>query len=823
MRKLILLVLVFFISCQQKERKTSGLLGYVPKEAFSIVQINDLTSFKNNLRNNDFLAQFINTPIYSDFNDFISRLNYIETNKEILLCFNEVGKDNFEYTLISEKTEGFFKKDSLQDVVSERYKYENRSLDEITLKGQTSYHTELEGVTIISSSKLVIENIIRQKQSSTFEPDTSLKKIFASANENSAASIFIDSKRSNSFLKYLFPQKDFINDASLSSWIGVDTNIEQQSIRLNGIAISQDSLGSIISVFENSKAAENSLAKITPLNAKGVLSFSYSNWEDLSKELKTYNKDKVVSKTIPQIMPFSDETGIIYTNEGEVAALHFTNTEGAKIELEPYSSIGDTHRSISIYKLETYAFLVNELSPLIKNIAANFYAVLDDFIVFAENLPQLHVVIDNYQNKSTLYNSLAFKELMQGLNDQSSILAIGINPEIQNMLIKNGNPKVSKSLKKVPLTNYPLFAFQFVSDKGFLHTNGAIYQFKQKKNAGTVSQLFTVTLEEDVLNSPQFIINHRTDKKDIVIQDKKHQLYLISNEGKIRWKKKINDPIIGKIQQVDLYRNGRLQLAFNTNKELHVIDLKGNDVSPFPIAINSTITQPLSVFDYDKNRNYRFLVSAEQEVFMFDNAGEPVEGFTFRKSKKPIKNNPSHFRVSGKDYIVIPQTDYLSILDRRGKTRVKIKGELKLSGNQVYLYKNLITTTDTSGNLVQIDFKGNINRIGLGLQDNHKIDATSKTFVSLSDNILTIKGKQVELDFGIYTAPQLFYVKNKIYISVTDLQVNKTYLFDSQGKSISNFPVYGNSPIDLASVKNDQKIAIVTKGEANTILVYELN
>ena len=60
-------------------------------------------------------------------------------------------------------------------------------------------------------------------------------------------------------------------------------------------------------------------------------------------------------------------------------------------------------------------------------------------------------------------------------------------------------------------------------------------------------------------------------------------------------------------------------------------------------------------------------------------------------------------------------------------------------------------------------------------------------------------------------------------MAVTDLQAQKVFLFDSQSKLLSNFPVYGNSSIDLANIDSDRNLEMVTKGESNSILVYQKN
>ena len=68
---------------------------------------------------------------------------------------------------------------------------------------------------------------------------------------------------------------------------------------------------------------------------------------------------------------------------------------------------------------------------------------------------------------------------------------------------------------------------------------------------------------------------------DIAIQDQDHVLYLYSNTGKLFWKKQLAGKIIGPIQQVDLYKNNRLQMAFRTQDKLIVLDRNGKIVKPF--------------------------------------------------------------------------------------------------------------------------------------------------------------------------------------------------------------------------------------------------
>ena len=165
----------------------------------------------------------------------------------------------------------------------------------------------------------------------------------------------------------------------------------------------------------------------------------------------------------------------------------------------------------------------------------------------------------------------------------------------------------------------------------------------------------------------------------------------------------------------------------------------------------------------------------------------------------------------------------MKILNRRGESRIKVNERISFSGNPIFYYNNLFTTTSKTGALVQVNLKGQVSNQSLNLINDHYIDATSKTLALISENKLTIKQRTQELDFGNYTQPKIFYINDKIYVTLTDLQAQKIHLFDSQSREISNFPVYGNSTLTLDNLDKDRELEFVAKGENNSVVFYQIN
>ena len=98
-----------------------------------------------------------------------------------------------------------------------------------------------------------------------------------------------------------------------------------------------------------------------------------------------------------------------------------------------------------------------------------------------------------------------------------------------------------------------------------------------------------------------------------------------------------------------------------------------------------------------------------------------------------------------------------------------------------------------------------------------------KTKVTLDDNLMRINGVLIELPFGIYTAPTISVVNRKTYISITETQENKVYVYNKSGNLLSGFPVYGTSIIDLGDLTKDGKTNFLVKGAAKNIILYEIH
>jgi hypothetical protein len=804
----ITLIIILSFSCNNSDVTRTQLIHYAPEKASIIIRTSNIEDLKSSIHNSGFFKNFSNEAIYKNLEGKFENVSLLKPSGDVLICFSNDASDSLQYTIITKHSETLFITDSLKNYKEETLTSKGKTIIKSTLKNHTFYSTFFDGVFMASSSQAIIDAAYNKTTI-----DSQLEKIFNTTTNDKTASIII--KSDTPFIKSIFID-DRLPLNTFTKYIAVDVDINQNQLLFNGITQSLDSLH-VINIFKNTIPQENQLQHITPQTSDGFMSFTFNDFDNLKTNLRTSTE----KDSITQVTPLFDnimEVGVIFEANNRAVVLNSLDIITTKEALLGELNSLETFRETEIFNFSQPDLFSKTFTPLISFDNATKYCVLDNFFVFADDLELLHNIITSYHNKTTVSEQSSFLDIKERLNNASSLMFVGNASILRNVLEHN----FAKSLPST-LSNYNASGLQFIFDNNFAHINGIIKQTKVKASENAVSEEINITLDTDLLNDPQFVTNHITKEKEIVVQDINNNLYLISNAGKVLWKKQIEGPVLGTIEQIDIYKNGRLQLVFATPHRVYVLDRNGKDVAPFPAKFNDNITQPLAVFDYDKNKNYRLFVTQGKNILVYDVNAKLVSGFTFKSASDNIIQQPQHFRINNKDYITLKTRNKLYILDRTGRSRITPKTSVTFSAEPIFLYNDAFVTTTSTGDLISIDLNGGTSSSKLNLSENHHIFASSKTLVTQSDNKLTIKDKTIELDFGSYTAPKLYYIKDKIYVSTTDTQAHKVYLYDSQAAIISNFPVYGNSLMALDVIDKNGNLGFVVKGESNSIILYKIH
>jgi hypothetical protein len=765
MKKYFYVFLVLW-GCNIVNDRPKDIKDYIPKNSLIIIKIHNLGKFKSDIKNNEVLNK-------------IGNLKY-NTKKQLELINNLNDETELIISLtknINEEVFTIITKDSIKEF--------------------DVFHKRINNVNIYSNSLKNINEI-------QINYNKDFNKYAKTFNVNDSFSLILKEEISKDFLNSIFNLNNKIQDNSLS--FGV--NIFNDKILLNGLSFLDDSLKISNNIFKESSSSELKNYKITPKNTTSLKSYNFKNQNNY---LKKASKDEVKENRFSIILNNNsiEITELKLDNE-QVFIFRLDEIKLFKDYLINKNTISIKHRGFEIYNNTDL-----DINPFIS--FANFnnkekILLFRDCLVFSNNEQTLKQFINDNLNNNTLKINSSFNRLFSSISSFNTL---------NNNYFSGSNYNFFNELNLLNSKNdFTENSFQLVQDNGIIHFNAVISKETKEDENLKISKLFDVEIDEEIIMYPHFVKNHVTKNLDIVVQDAKNNLYLISKDGKVIWKKKINQPILGKISQIDIYKNGRLQLIFNTKNKIYVLDRNGNNVKQFPKTFNDPITQPLSVFDYDKNKNYRLLVTQGSELLMYDKSGKKVSGFKYKKSINKISSKPKHFRILNKDFIVFKIGSKIKILNRKGRERININDDINFSNQNIFEYNDKLISTTTDQKLVQIDVNGVMDLSNL---KNLSLNSDGSNLVVLNENSIKLSSNVASIPFGNYGSPQLTNINKNLLITLYDKQNKKSYLFNKNLILDTSFPIYSLIPMEIGDMNRDKNVEIIISNKNKFISCYTIN
>ncbi|MDG1477314.1 MAG: PQQ-binding-like beta-propeller repeat protein, partial [Vicingaceae bacterium] len=444
-------------------------------------------------------------------------------------------------------------------------------------------------------------------------------------------------------------------------------------------------------------------------------------------------------------------------------------------------------------------------------------------------------------NEKTLSNNDNFKSFNDNLSSSSNIfiynnVARSINLYKQ-YAIEDHLPIFDEKIEV--FRKFEALAFQVSSEKNGLFYNNIQLKYNPIYKQETAS-LWELALDSTISSAPKIVLNHKTKAKEIFVQDDANKIYLISNIGKVIWTKQLQEPIMGEVQQIDVYKNNKLQLLFNTKSKIYLIDRNGNNVEKYPVSLPSNATNEVTALDYVHNRNYRVIIGCDDNmVYNYDITGSKTKGWEYKSENSPAKGKVWHFIIANKDYIVVPlKNGKIKVIQRNGKDRLNLENKLAVSDNAIYLKnassleKTVLTTIDSLGNVSQLFLNG---KTALILNEDAKA-ATKFNYFDFDNNkqndfvftnnnsikILDAEKKVLyenEFETAIKRTPQIFKLADKT-TKIGVVTEKKIYLINTNGAIEDGFPLVGSTPFSIDDINNDNTNNLVV---AHGKMIYTYN
>jgi hypothetical protein len=294
------------------------------------------------------------------------------------------------------------------------------------------------------------------------------------------------------------------------------------------------------------------------------------------------------------------------------------------------------------------------------------------------------------------------------------------------------------------------------------------------------------------------------------------------------------------VELVDRYKNGKFQMLLNTAGKIYQIDRLGRDVEGFPLALKGTACAPLSVFDYDKKRDYRVLVPmSDGGSLNLSVEGKPVQGWSPEKGRSPAIAAVTLVRTKGKDFLVVPTADgRVTVLDRRGTVRYNSKLKMEHiatflgSRDAMDIGDRRMLWTDSAGAVLSGTLDGNVDTLSAPTSGKvvlFDLDGDGRDEVlRTTGSALTAEaeGKVLfRVSFPDAQGANAFEVPlegEDAAIGLVLPEQDQVRLYDATGALWPGFPLKGSVQFRVADINLDGVPELVTVDSDGVVTVYAL-
>lgn len=802
MKRLVLLFIgVLFIACQDKQTSQTSMLQLLPSNARVVIKtegLQSLASYKD--------THAASAALHDLFPAFFELLDSYPQKTSGQLSFHLEGKEKLSHLLIS--PEKPIKVDSL---VLDTLYYDKTPMLRLSTD-PPSYYASWDSLHFSASSKLLLENSIRLKKAPNVTNPT-LEQLYTSATE--AHTVFVHQDIAP-FFQDLLQNFIAIPWKKWSEWTAVVPSVNDSGIYARAYGLMATNGGMRMSPIANQTSSLQELAQYIPSSAQQVQAFSleHNTYKQAASRYRIVHNEPEV--TLDSLLIDAKQVAQAKVGEG------FLGVISSSLDSEELAALLARHAKAQYNDNEIvlYEFKVqkeNLFSPILENKTFTHAGLSNQHIVLGTSKTDLALAFNALNKEDVLTTSTSFQDYVSTLPKRSSFWTWTSPAYFENKLKKT-----------VPLLKDHAFGpFRQADIVGVVE--GDVFYFtlslqnptKGSNKVQAVELSASISFENPIIWGPYAVRNHKTQALEWVVQDEENQLYLLQNTGEILWQKQLDGPILGDVQQVDLYRNKRLQLAFTTDKSFWVLDRNGNEVSGFRRK-DMRASSTFAVFDYDKQRDYRILLSTAKSLRMYDRRMRKVSGWRKTKLNEALAYPAKHIRIGNRDYIaLVYNSGKANLLHRSGKVRIKLPADLRLSQG-IYPYQNGFVSIDDKNRLIQISTNGKVSKNALPFETRYALAANKNTLVTLTENKVSINNQLVELDFGVYAPPKIQVVNNKTYILVWDNQSGKTYLFNRDAELLDSFPVSGEWWAMLGQGSAGATVYLATRSNKQEIRFYRM-
>lgn len=737
-----------------------------------------------------------------------------------------------------------------------------------------SFH---EGLFIGSFSTLLVEQSIRLVNTgSSLLDDPSFLTVAATRGKTSELRLYLNPQNLSRVVLPFLPTNEDVSMTWLTrfaGWAETDLTLKADLLAGSGYAHAFDTLQPYLGLFHNQAPSDWTLQEVAPFNTAVMISQGIGEISTFQERLQQYREYHQSEITLPKLpaevkdcdLPnwlnqwLGDQVALVITEPGRpeleeqsFALLRTEDPETTDTLLrtlsncsgEQAASYRENYAGFTLGRWPKGQILSYLLGDAFRTVTGNFYARLGETVVVANSPQALRSFINYYSSEKVLSKDLDFVAFTDNLNSSAHLFGyanLARSPRIlQSLLATEVAEDIENNLSV--FREFQAIAWQISHDHDKLYYTNWCVKYNPIYRE-ELPALWATALDTSVSRKPMLSINHFTRSREILVQDDANQLYLINNTGLVLWKKPLDGPILGKVHQVDLFQNSRLQLVFNTAKRLYRLDRNGKDLENSPTSLPDSATASVAIVDYDGRGKIRLLVPCGKRVINYDKQGEKVSGWKLAKAKAPVIEPVRFLRLSGKEYLFVADSSgQLRVVDRVGRKIKKLKHQLPPGGRPFYVHPGNefaqchVVTTDSTGNVIRIGMNNRVDTIATDRWSaahhflSFDLDQNGQPeWIFADSNRLAVFEADGKLRFEfrfeavIEDMPAAYNFPNKgFHLGISIPETRQLYLFDPQGMIWPGLPLEGTTSFSIADINKDGSYNLVVGNADKKIYTFNL-
>jgi len=598
------------------------------------------------------------------------------------------------------------------------------------------------GTLSVSENMQLIEKTILEAKARKKSKLANVSRMLKIVGKDSKASVFINYRYIYRLIGS-FASKDYISSlkqiSSLSSYSVLDLNGDNLSMSLNGFSFSADSVKSRLSQYQYYEAPEIDIFNHIPAQTAFVY---YEGAAKLNEFLEQRSKSEFAVEDERSMKQYkadlmTDVRQYFYpwikselafcilkekANKNSAESFAIMNTYDPKESLQSLNKlmkiacdfkdvIIDTieYRTYKINNIPLPYLLSNLFGDVFNPIKNTFFTIVDNYVVFASKATTLEKYIDNILIKKTMASREGFSDFYNKISPEANVMIYANMHAFDKIFNKfvSSDTRAYLQNSSMSLNDFGDASIQFIASENGVYTAVNLNKTEIPEDEDAIS--WQIALDNKFVKGPFVVLNHRTNKKDIIVFDNHNMMYRINHLGEILWAIPVAELPLGDVQSVDYYRNGKYQILYNSAKYMYMYDLNGNRVEDYPIQIIPEATAPLNAVDYDKNAKYRIIIPLSDGVIHnYKIDGSQTKGWKNPSMENVVVSPVQYFKLGSKDFLLITDTlGNVVFSNRRGEARIEAKLAFTNNSNtSFYKLGSKLVTTDRLGRLIIIDDKG---------------------------------------------------------------------------------------------------------------------